>query len=295
MSGVFGRLRARWVLIPLVVIAALVWAAVAVMPQGGTLSVSVLDVGEGDSILVTGPAGQHILIDGGPSPERVCLELGEALPFWERTIDVVILTHPHSDHVTGLVEVLRRYQVGQVLYPEGVDYESHAYSEWLDVVNERGIECTRALAGQCIDLGDRAVLEVLHPPVVYLEGTESDVDNNGVVVRLEMGQVSFLLTADLFEEGERCLLDMGLEVESTVLKVCHHGAGTSTCPDFLRAVSPEVAVISAGADNPFGHPAEEVMNRLTESLGEGSVYLTAEDGTVTFTTDGDRLWVETGR
>ena len=295
MSGVFGRVRARWVLIPLVVVAALVWAAVAVMPQGGTLSVSVLDVGEGDSILVTGPAGQHILIDGGPSPERVCLELGEALPFWERTIDVVILTHPHSDHVTGLVEVLRRYQVGQVLYPEGVDYESHAYSEWLDVVDGKGTECTRALVGQRIDLGHGALLEVLHPPDTYLEGTESDVDNNGVVVRLEMGEVSFLLTADLFEEGERCLIEQGLELESTVLKVCHHGAGTSTCPDFLRAVNPQVAVISAGADNPFGHPADEVMDRLSESLGEGSVYLTAEDGTVTFTTDGERLWVETER
>jgi len=295
MSGLFRRLPARWVVIPLVVVAALVWVAVAVVPEGGTLSVSVLDVGEGDAILVTCPSGQHILIDGGPSPERVCLELGKALPFWERTIDLVVLTHPHGDHVTGLVEVLRRYHVGQVLYPEGIDYVSNAYSEWLDVMEQKGIECTRALVGQRIDLGDGAVLEVLHPPATYLEGTESDVDNNGVVVRLEMGEVSFLLTADLFEDGERCLLDGGLEVESTMLKVGHHGADTSTCPEFLRAVNPQVAVISAGADNPFGHPGEEVMGRLSESLGEGSIYLTAEDGTVTFTTDGDRLWVETVR
>ena len=154
MSGLFRRLPARWVVIPLVVIAALVWTAVTVLPEGGTLSVSVLDVGEGDAILVTAPAGQHILIDGGPSPERVCLELGKALLFWERTIDVVVLTHPHSDHVTGLVEVLRRYEVGQVLYPEGIDYESSVYSEWLHVVEERGIDCTRAnyysRGGRCV-------------------------------------------------------------------------------------------------------------------------------------------------
>ena len=136
MSGLSRRLPARWVVVPLLVVAVLVWAAVAVIPEGGRLSVSVLDVGEGDAILVTCPAGQHILIDGGPSPERVCLELGKALPFWERTIELVILTHPHSDHVTGLVEVPRRYQVGRVLYPEDIDYESTAYSEWLDVVEE---------------------------------------------------------------------------------------------------------------------------------------------------------------
>lgn len=207
----------------------------------------------------------------------------------------MVLTHAHDDHVTGLVEVLRRYQVERVLYPQGIDCASNAYSEWLSVLDEKGIEVIRAQAGQRIDLGNGATLEVLHPPEEFLEGTESDIDNNGVVLRMEMGEVSFLLMADLYADGELYLLDQGASLRSTVLKVGHHGSSTSTCPEFLAAVSPQVAVISAGADNPFGHPSNEVMARLNERLGEDRIYLTSERGTITFTTDGERLWVETER
>ena len=294
MAGFARRVPAKWVVIPLLLIAILIWVAAAVAPESGKLSVSILDVGQGDSILITSPSGQHILIDGGPSPERVCLELGKALPYWDRTIDLVVLTHPHDDHVTGLVEVLRRYEVKQVLYPD-MDYGAVVYDEWLEVLDEKNIPYTWAQVGQVIDLGSGATLEVLNPPVVFLEGTESDVDNNGVITRLEMGEVSFLLTADHFGDGERYLIDRGLEIESTVLKLGHHGSRTSTCPEFLAAVNPEVVVISVGVDNPYGHPSEEVMARLTERLGEDRVYLTSESGTITFTTDGVKLWVETER
>ncbi len=294
MRGSGRRAWAKWVVIPLVVIAILVWVAAAVAPESGKLSITILNVGQGDSILVTSPSGQHILIDGGPSPERVCLELGKALPYWDRTIDLVVLTHPHDDHVTGLVEVLRRYEVKRVLYPD-LDYEAVVYDEWLELIDEKNIPCTSAQVGQAIDLGSGATLEVLNPPVQFLEGTESDIDNNGVVTRLEMGEVSFLLTADHFEDAERYILEQGMELESTVLKIGHHGSDTSTCPEFLAAVDPEVAVISVGADNPYGHPSDEVITRLTERLGEDRVYLTSESGTITFTTDGNRLWVETER
>jgi competence protein ComEC len=282
-------------LIPLLIVAILTWAAVAAVPESNKLSVSFLDVGQGDSIVISTPSGQHILIDGGPSSEKVCLELGDTLPFWERTIDMVVLTHAHDDHVTGLVEVLRRYDVEQVLYPEGIDYSSNAYSEWLSVIEEEGIKHGRVQAGQEIDLGNGATLEVLNPPPDFLEGTESDIDNNGVVLRLVMGDVSFLLTADLYGDGELYLVCERVELKSTVLQVSHHGSSTSTTASFLDAVDPDVAVISAGADNRFGHPNDDVMARLTEKVGENNIYLTSERGTITFTTDGERLWMETGR
>ncbi len=294
MAGFARRVPAKWVVIPLLVIAVLVWVAAAVAPESGKLSVSILDVGQGDSILITSPDGHHILIDGGPSPERVCLELGKAFPYWERTLDLMVLTHPHDDHVTGLVEVLRRYNVKRVLYPD-INYEAVAYNEWLDLIDIENLTCTLAKVGQVIDLGSGATLEVLNPPVVFLKGTESDIDNNGVVTRLEMGEVSFLLTADHFEDAERYLIDQGIGVRSTVLKVGHHGSSTSTCSEFLAAVDPEIAVISVGADNPFGHPSDEVRGRLSKRLGNDRVYLTSESGTITFTTDGKRLWVETER
>jgi len=188
--------------------------------------------------------------------------------------------------------VLRRYHVGEVLEP-CLPHDSLAYTEWLSVIEEEGIEFTCAQAGQQIDLGDGAIMDVLNPPQEPLEGTDSDTDNNGVVLRLSMGDISFLLTADLYADGERYLSDQGVELRSTVLQVAHHGSDTSTTPGFLAAVAPQVAVISAGADNPFGHPTQEVMDRLEERLDENYIYLTAEDGTITFTTDGKRLWVET--
>ena len=298
--------HAKWVIVPLAAIAVLVWVAAAMVPQGGRLSVSFLDVGQGDSILITSPSGQRVLVDGGPSPEKVCLELGEALPFWEHSIDLVVLTHAHDDHVTGLVEVLRRYDVEQVLYSayypieraSDSDYDSEvspAYAEFCDVVTERSIDCMAAQVGQTIDLGGGAAIEVLNPPDGFLEGTDSDADNNAVVLRVAMGDVSFLLTSDLYWDGELYLVAGRAELESTVLKASHHGSSSSTYPAFLATVDPQVAVVSVGADNRFGHPAQDVMQRLVDWVGDGNIYLTSERGSITFTTDGERLWVETER
>ena len=134
-------------------------------------------------------------------------------------------------------------------------------------------------------------MEVLNPPEGLFEGTSHDVDNNGVVLRLSWGKVSFLFTADIREEAEFELIGQRANLKSTVLKVAHHGSKTSTSQQFLAAVDPEVAVISVGADNPFGHPSPEVVERLIDRLGEDNVYRTDEDGTIEFITDGERLWL----
>ena len=143
---------AKWLIPPLLIVAVLLWAAVLTAPDD-RLHVSFLDVGQGDAILIQTPGGQNILIDGGPDPRRISLELSEKLPFWDRTIDLVVCTQPQADHVTGLVEVLRRYSVKQVLDP-GVPYDSSVYREWLRLVADQGIGYTLARAGQEIDLGN---------------------------------------------------------------------------------------------------------------------------------------------
>jgi competence protein ComEC len=253
-------------------------------------------VGQGDAILIQ-KGNQRILIDGGPDPEKICFELGKRFPFWDKSLDLVVLTHLHDDHLIGLVEVLKRYKVGQILESPKLNdepiYNSPAYEEWLNLIAEKGIKRTLAQAGQQIDLGDGIKLEVLHPQTELLQGTDSDIDNNGIVLRLAWNEVSFLLTADIHEEAEREILHQGVKLRSTILKVAHHGSGTSTCPQFLAAVDPEIVVISVGKDNPFGHPAQETMCRLEGRLGEDKIYLTSEKGTITFTTDGKKLWVET--
>jgi competence protein ComEC len=210
----------------------------------------------------------------------------------------VVLTHPDEDHLAGLVEVLRRYEVKQVLEYDATripDFHSSTYDEWLKLIEDKGIERTIARAGQHIDLGGGISLDVLHPQAALLQNTDSDIDNNGVVLRLVYGRVSFLFMADVREEGERELLLRGTELQSTVLKVGHHGSNTSTCEEFLAAVDPQVAIISVGADNPFGHPHDEVMERLTQSVGEDGIYLTSEHGTIELITDGQSLWVKTER
>ena len=289
-STLASRLPIKWVLPALLATAILASLAAATMPDNN-LHVSFLDVGEGDAVLIRTPSRQNILVDGGPSPQAITLELGKRLPFWDRTIDLLVLTHPHSDHLAGLVEVLNRYKVKQVVYP-ALDDDSPLVSEWLSLIHQKKVKHTLARAGQHIDLGDEeVVIEVLNPQSPLLTDTESDTDNNGVVLRISAGEVSFLLTADIMCEAELDLIIRRANLTSTVLKVGHHGSDTSTSPQFLAVVNPQVAVISVGADNKFGHPSDEVMEKLIEKLGSENIYRTDEHGTIEFTTNGNRLWV----
>ena len=281
----------KWVMVPLVVGAVLLSYTAATMPDGN-LRVSFLDVGQGDAILIQ-QGSQQVLVDGGPSPQALKLALGRQMPFWDRTIEFVVLTHPHQDHLGGLVEVLRDYRVGQVLYSD-VEYTSPLYDEWRRLIEERGIKRTIARAGQEIDLGEGALIRVLWPPATPLLGTDSDIDNNSLVLRLGRGDVSFLLAADIMKEAEWGLMGGRAGLASTVLKVAHHGSDTSTTPGFLAVASPRVAVISVGAGNSFGLPDAGVITRLEEKVGPGHIYRTDRDGTIEFITDGERLWVERG-
>jgi competence protein ComEC len=283
-----SRLPKRWVIPPLLIVAILTSVTAATMPDD-ELRVSFLDVGQGDAILIQ-KGNQQVLVDGGPSPQAITLELGNRMPFWDRTIELVVLTHTHSDHLTGLVEVLQRYQVEQVLYPDSDD-ESPLYKEWLVLIEEKDIKCTIAQAGQEINLGDGVIVKALHPGTPLLTGTGSDINNNSVVLRLSTGRVSFLLAADIEQEAEFELIAQRADLSSTVLKVGHSGSATSTTPEFLAAASPQVAVISVGEDNRFGHPSTEVVERLEEKLGADNIFRTDEGGTIEFTTDGERLWV----
>ncbi|MCK4403133.1 MAG: MBL fold metallo-hydrolase [Dehalococcoidia bacterium] len=289
----WSRFPKKWLIPPLLIIAILVWLVTLTMPDD-KLHVSFFDVGQGDAILIQTPSHQNILIDGGPDPQKINLELSKKLPFWDRTIDLMIATQPQADHITGLVEILQRYKVKQVLEP-GVPYDSSIYQEWLKLVDEGQIKHEIARAGQVIDLGNGIKLEVLNPPTKLLQGTSHDVDNNGVVIKLSWGKVSFLFAADIREEAEFELIRQRSDLRSTVLKVAHHGSKTSTSPQFLAVVDPEIAVISVGADNSFGHPGTEVVERLVDRLGDDKVYLTSENGTIEFITDGEKLWVRVER
>ncbi len=250
----------------------------------GRLHVVFLDVGQGDAIFIQTPSGKQVLVDGGPSETILLSQLGRQMPFWDRTLDLVILTHPDSDHVTGLVGVLERYRVDRVIYREQ-ERESEVYEYWLQLLASEGAAVYRGEAGLELALDEGLEMTVLHPGAELLE----DANDNSVVTRLVYGRVSVLLPGDIEAEVERRLAAQGVGLASTVLKAAHHGSCSSTTQEFLDAVEPEVVVISVGAENRFGHPCADVLERL----GELSVYRTDEQGVIELVSDGARMWVET--
>jgi competence protein ComEC len=292
-SGLASKVPKKWVISPLLLAAILIWVAVLNAPDD-KLHVSILDVGQGDAILIQTPSHQNILIDGGPSPRAIDLELSKKLPFWDKTIDLAILTEPQADHMAGLIEVLRNYKVKQVFEP-GIAYDSTTYQQWLSLVESMKVGHETAHAGQKIELGDGIKIDVLHPPSPLLQGTSDDVDNNGLTLRLGWDRISFLFTSDIGKEAEWYLIAQRANLKSTVLKVSHHGSLTSTSEQFVAAVNPEVAVISVGTDNRFALPRSEVVDRLVTRLGNERIYFTSTQGTLEFITDGKGLWLKHDR
>ena len=239
-----------------IVAAGFVWWG-ALQPAEHDLRVSILDVGQGDAILIESPSGSRVLVDGGPSGARLMQALGEVLPPSDRRIDLMVLTHAQDDHVTGLIDVLQRYEVGGVLW-NGVEGTSGAAQAWEDEVAREGLPVTIAQAGQVIDVGDGARIEVVHPQPTLLQGTEDDLNNNAVVLRVVYDDVSFLLTADIEVDAENAILKAGEDVSATVLKVAHHGSAGATTQPFLAAVSPSIAAVSVGAGKPVRAPGPVV-------------------------------------
>jgi competence protein ComEC len=284
------KIPIKWIAAPLAVIAILTSLTAFTMPDN-RLHVSFLDVGQGDAILIQTPNHQDILVDGGPSAQAISGELGKRMPFWDRTIELVVLTHPHTDHLNGLLEVLQRYKVLKVLYLD-TDYQTPPEQEWLSLIQEKGIKAAPARAGQMINLGADETIEVINPSQ---KDSSVPAMDNGIVLRLSDSKVSFLLTSDISAEAELDLITRRADLSSTVLKVAHHGSDNSSSAAFLAVVDPQLAVISVGADNTFGHPGQETMARLTDSVGADKIYRTDKNGTVECITNGQKLWVKTER
>lgn len=237
-----------------------------------------------------------MLVDGGgrsDDPKTDIIGPRVVEPFLRREgvnkIDLVVLTHPHEDHVQGLVSVVRDFRVGMVLDP-GIPQGSKAYQEFLETVQRRRVPYRRATRGQEIDFGDGVHARVLNPGTIRLVGTEDDTNNNSVVLRITYGKSAILLTGDAGAEAETDIMASGASLGSDVLKVCHHGSLTGTSDEWLDAVKPRIAVISVGK-NSFGHPSKEVVQRLA---GRGiKVYRTDRDGAITVSFSAQNLSVKT--
>jgi competence protein ComEC len=256
---------------------------------------TVLDVGQGDAILLEGPRGGRILVDGGPDPERLLLQLDARLPVWDRRIDVLLLTHPHEDHVGGLGLLLDRYRVGIVGEP-GMRGPGPGYAAFAATLVEREIAHRLIGAGQRLRL-DGARLDVRWPPRGTVPPEPADdgtgINNVSIVLDVRFGVRRFLLNGDVEQAVDPSLLATKAIGPVDVLKVAHHGSRTSSTAAFLAATRPRVAIVSAGAGNPYGHPAPETIERLRASGAR--VFRTDREGSVSVSTDGRDLQVSTSR
>ena len=252
------------------------------------LEVNFFDVGQGDAIFIETPRGYQILIDGGPNSTIIKKLAGEML-FWDRTIDLVVLTHPEKDHLTGLIEVLKRYRVKNVLWT-GVIRDNQEFKEWQSAARKEGAKTIIAVSGEKIK-GSDFLMKVLLPQE-NLKGREVDKTSNdtSVVSRLVFGKTTFLFTGDISKKAETLILEAEEDIGSNVLKIAHHGSKYSSGENFIKAVSPEIAVISAGK-NRYGHPHPEVLSILKKY--DIKVLKTLTNGDIKIISDGRELRITT--
>lgn len=269
-------------IVALVIIIVLFWLYYAPAKE---LSVSFLDVGQGDAILIQSPFGQNILIDGGPD-DKVIAELSKELAWHDRTIDLMILTHPHDDHVNGLNFILDRFAVNKILYT-GVSHTAPGYIDWLEKIKAKKIPLLIVDRPQSINLGENCRLEIIYPFTSFLGKATDNLNNTSIVAKLIYQDTVILLTGDIEEEAEKEIIQKNTNISAQVMKAAHHGSNTSNTEDFLKAVKPNSVVISAGKDNQFNHPSRRVIKRLERSGVE--IYRTDNDGTIKFVSNGKQI------
>jgi Predicted hydrolase (metallo-beta-lactamase superfamily) len=252
-------------------------------PISGTIEVHFLDVGQGDAILVRHD-NKSMLVDGGP------IGAGTTVASYLKshgvnTIDVLVSTHPHADHIGGLLTVLEEFPV-KVVYDSGIPHTTQTYENYLTLIDEKNIRYIVPQRGDNINFSPNVTVQVLSPPSGGIAG--GDLNENSIVLRITHGNVSFLLASDAGFQAEESMLSSGLDLKSQVLKVGHHGSKYSSSAAFLKAVGPEYSVIEVGS-NPYGHPAPETLARL-EEIGS-KVYRTDRDGNIVMTSDGRDIMV----
>lgn len=233
------------------------------LSSNGLLQWHVPYVGQGDAMLLTTPKGAQIIIDGGPNLDLLTV-LGKHMPWFDRTIELLILTHPDSDHITALPEVLKRYRVEKIIMT-GTQHSSGRYAAFIEQIKQQNIQLISPCFGTVIHSNDGIELQILWPIIPKVGEKVPDANHESVVLRVVYGNESILLTGDIEAEAEQEILASGQIIQSTYLKIAHHGSKTSTTTEFLRAVQPNYAIISSGINNRFNHPHANIVQKLTNA------------------------------
>lgn len=241
-------------------ILALILGGIILLEKSQELKIAFLDVGQGDAILIS-RGSEQILIDGGPDGKSVLEKLGQIIPFWDRTIEIVIATHPDADHIGGLPDVMEKYKIGMVL-DSGMESDTQIFKKYEEVISANGIKKEIARENMNLKIRNDAELKILSPFSEFPGGKIKDTNLNSIISELVFGNNKFLFMADAPIERENELIGRNIDLEVQVLKVGHHGSKYSTGDNFLDKVSPKDAIISVGKNNRYGHPAPETLERL---------------------------------
>ena len=260
MQGINKKHYYLFVLGILFVFNILAWIVVYDFNKPKYLEVTFFDVGQGDSIFIQTPRRTQILIDGGPS-SRVIEKLSKVQPFYDRSLDFIISSHPDSDHLVGLVDVLKIFKVN-LIGSNGTISSNPEFAEWQTQISKNNISPKVLKLGQRILVGKNLYFEVLAPLISFENKEVSDFNTSSVVLRMVYKNNSFLFTGDASKTIEEKIASTNQNIKTDVLKVSHHGSKTSTSDKFLKAVNPEIAVIEVGKNNRYGHPHQEVLERL---------------------------------
>lgn len=251
------------ILIILFILNVFSWSIIFEQSQDKGLEVCFLDIGQGDSIFIETSQGHQVLIDSGPD-NTLIKKLEQRMPFWDRTIDLIILTHSDKDHVFGFLEVLENYEIKNILWTGAIG-KSSLFEEWQEAIKNEGSNIWIAERGLVIHLPGERFFEILYP-FQSLEGRQvSAMNDTSIVMMLNTDEEKILFTGDISKTIENALIENEILLKADILKVPHHGSKTSSSEEFLKAVDPDLAIISVGRDNSYGHPSPIVLARLEES------------------------------
>ena len=270
-------------LLSLIIVTSVVWYVVFHQAHSGVLTVTMLNIGQGDAIFVESPTGKQILVDSGPDTS-VLRELSDVMPFYDKTIDLLMVTNPDRDHMAGFIPIIDRFRIGAVL-ESGTVNDSEIFKTLESSIDAHHIKRIIAERGMVVDLGSGALLTILFP-----DRDVHTIDRNpgSIVARLSYGDTSYMLTGDTTQEVEEYLVSLdGEKLKSDVLKAGHHGSRTATGKLFVDTVKPKYALISAGKGNSYGHPHKETIDILKSAGVE--TYITLRDGRIVTKSDGHTI------
>ncbi len=271
-----------WSVFLLLFLAVSFWFIVYSSGDRGLLSVSILNVGQGDAIFIETPSGAEFLVDGGPG-DALLSELSHVMPFFDRTIDGIMVTNPDLDHYSGFLGLLSRYDVGLIV-EAGTHSDTTTYSALLNMIEEKSIQKVIAKRGERIvlDPENGVYIEILFPD---RDVSNLSTNDGSIIAKLVYGKTSMMLQGDSPQKIEQYLLTLGEKaLDADVLKLGHHGSKTSTLLEYVKAVSPMYAVASLGRDNRYGHPHQETIDTL--ALADVPFLRTDLEGRITFMSDG---------